>query len=365
MPPALREMQRILEELAGETVGPGRRPAAGTPARRGAPTAGRELAAIHLDEDAAPSRRLRRARRPRCSRAGWPAASATSTTRCCAWSALARGDIEPDLAVVRANWQMFVSPTDWSLAPFLTLWRWDAPPLRHAIRAALAIAAGYAHRTGAALGLARLLDPADHRGGAARQPLADAGAAQQPRGRHAAGLRGRGGAAVRASRRRWRCWSAMTVAQAIAHGFAVRRYLITSVAATVLGPAAGAHAERRHEPHLRAVRARGRHADRRRAGLGLLLRAALVGAQPDPGAGGAHADARRRATRGWRWASASCARWTAAPSSNGGWRAARPTTASRRWCRPRSARCRSRAPCARRWSRWSTCRPTATSCWPS
>ncbi|MBU5877248.1 hypothetical protein JVW17_21345, partial [Vibrio cholerae O1] len=56
---------------------------------------------------------------------------------------LARGEVAPDLAVVRANWQMFVSPTDWSIRPFLALWRWDAPPLRHAIRAALALAAGY------------------------------------------------------------------------------------------------------------------------------------------------------------------------------------------------------------------------------
>ncbi|MBC7395268.1 MAG: FUSC family protein, partial [Variovorax sp.] len=58
-------------------------------------------------------------------------------------TALARGEREPDLAVVRANWHMFVSPTAWSWRPFLTLFNWDAPPLRHAIRAALAIAAGY------------------------------------------------------------------------------------------------------------------------------------------------------------------------------------------------------------------------------
>ena len=57
--------------------------------------------------------------------------------------ALARGEATPDLALVRQSWQMFVSPTTWSMRPFLTLWRWDAPPLRHAIRAALAIATGY------------------------------------------------------------------------------------------------------------------------------------------------------------------------------------------------------------------------------
>jgi uncharacterized membrane protein YccC len=57
---------------------------------------------------------------------------------------LARGDMPPDLAVVRTMWQMFVSPTGWSWRPFLGVWRWDAPPLRHAIRAALAIAVGQA-----------------------------------------------------------------------------------------------------------------------------------------------------------------------------------------------------------------------------
>ena len=39
---------------------------------------------------------------------------------------------------MRAGWKLFVSPTRWSWRPFTTLWRWDAPPLRHAIRAALA-----------------------------------------------------------------------------------------------------------------------------------------------------------------------------------------------------------------------------------
>jgi hypothetical protein len=43
---------------------------------------------------------------------------------------------------------------------------------------------------GPALGFARVLDPADHRRGAARQPGADAGAAQQPRGRHPARMPG-------------------------------------------------------------------------------------------------------------------------------------------------------------------------------
>ena len=57
---------------------------------------------------------------------------------------LARGDAKPDLAVIRAAWQMFVSPNSWSWKPLTTLGGWDAPPLRHAIRAALAIGTAYA-----------------------------------------------------------------------------------------------------------------------------------------------------------------------------------------------------------------------------
>ena len=139
---ALCEMQRVLLELADETVALadalllGRQPDP-VPDRRP------ELAAIHLEEDAA---------HPPLSAGPTPAVLARGLAsrighindEVLRLVGLARGEIEPDLAVVRANWQMFVSPTDWSLMPFLTLWRWDAPPLRHAIRAALAIAAGYA-----------------------------------------------------------------------------------------------------------------------------------------------------------------------------------------------------------------------------
>src|SRR5690606_9144583 len=56
---------------------------------------------------------------------------------------LARGKVEPDLTAVRTAWKLFVSPTSWSLRPVMVLWRWDAPPLRHAIRAALAVGVGY------------------------------------------------------------------------------------------------------------------------------------------------------------------------------------------------------------------------------
>lgn len=62
-------------------------------------------------------------------------------------TALARAESMPDLTVVRNNWRLFVSPTDWSWRPFLSLLAWRAPPLRHAIRAALAIGTGYAIAT--------------------------------------------------------------------------------------------------------------------------------------------------------------------------------------------------------------------------
>jgi uncharacterized membrane protein YccC len=58
-------------------------------------------------------------------------------------SALARGEVGPDLAAVRAAWQLFVSPSAWSWRPLAAVWRHDAPPLRHAVRAALAIGVAY------------------------------------------------------------------------------------------------------------------------------------------------------------------------------------------------------------------------------
>jgi len=59
-------------------------------------------------------------------------------------SRTARGEQMPNLAIVRANWQMFVSPTAWSWAPFFSVWGWKTPQMRHAIRAALAMGTGYA-----------------------------------------------------------------------------------------------------------------------------------------------------------------------------------------------------------------------------
>jgi uncharacterized membrane protein YccC len=148
--------------------------------------------------------------------------------------ALARNESPPNLTVVRNSWHMFVSPTAWSWRPFLTLWRWDAPPLRHAIRAALAIATGYT--------IAVLLPWGSHdywilltivvvlRGSLA-QTL------ERRNSRVAGTLLGcvLAVALLSAHPTPLALLLSVTLAQAVAHGFAVRRYLITAVAATVLG----------------------------------------------------------------------------------------------------------------------------------
>jgi uncharacterized membrane protein YccC len=230
--PALMEMRRVLEALADDVAAladalllvrtpdpvPDRRP---------------QLSAIHLAQDSA-----------------HPLGQAGPTTAMLARGlasrighindevlrlvAMARGDVAPDLAVVRANWQMFVSPTDWSWRPLLTLWRWDAPPLRHAIRASLAIAAGY--------GVAVLLPWGSHDywilltivvvlRGSLSQTL------ERRNSRVGGTLLGCIFAVGLLSTHPSPIGllAASVVAQAIAHGFAVRRYLITAVAATVLG----------------------------------------------------------------------------------------------------------------------------------
>ncbi|MCQ4145218.1 FUSC family membrane protein [Vogesella sp. AC12] len=148
--------------------------------------------------------------------------------------ALARGEQAPDLTGVRASWQLFVSPTAWSWRPFAGLWRWDAPPLRHAIRAALAVGAAYA--------LAQVLPWVAHdywilltivvvlRGSLA-QTL------ERRNSRVAGTLLGCviAGALLALQPSSWLLLLAVTLAQAFAHAFAVRRYLVTAVAATVLG----------------------------------------------------------------------------------------------------------------------------------
>jgi len=230
--PALMEMRRVLEALADDTASLadamllGRTPEQ-VPDRRP------QLSGIHLAPDPShlhvqPGPTAAMLARGLASRIGHINDEVLRLV------AMARGDVAPDLAVVRANWQMFVSPTDWSWRPLLTLWRWDAPPLRHAIRASLAIAAGY--------GIALLLPWGSHDywilltivvvlRGSLSQTL------ERRNSRVAGTLLGCvfAVALLSAHPSPMGMLVASVVAQAVAHGFAVRRYLITSVAATVLG----------------------------------------------------------------------------------------------------------------------------------
>ena len=232
---ALVEMRRVLEELADETVAladalmMGRHPEAVADRRP-------RLAAIHVstDDDGHHA--------PQCNVGPTAAMLARGLAsrighindEVLRLSAMARGDAEPNLAVVRANWQLFVSPTDWSWRPFLTLWRWDQPPLRHAIRAALAIAAGYAIAVSMPWGSHDywiLLTIVVVLRGSLSQTL------ERRNARVAGTLLGCVLAVglLSAHPSALMLLVIVTVSQAIAHSFAVRRYLVTAVAATVLG----------------------------------------------------------------------------------------------------------------------------------
>ncbi len=148
--------------------------------------------------------------------------------------ALARGEEAPDVGLVRANWQLFVSPTVWSWRPFFSLWRWNAAPLRHAIRAALAIATAYLIALATPWGthdywifltivvvlrgsLAQTLDRRNSRVGGTLIGCIVAGILLYLHTPVPLLL------------------LIATLAQAFAHAFAVKRYLVTAVAATVLG----------------------------------------------------------------------------------------------------------------------------------
>ncbi|WP_218573638.1 FUSC family membrane protein [Pseudomonas sp. OIL-1] len=146
---------------------------------------------------------------------------------------LARGETAPDLTVVRTAWQLFVSPTSWSWKPFTMLWHWDAPPLRHAIRAALAVGTAYL--------IALALPWATHdywillavvvvlRGSLAHT-------LERRNSRVAGTALGCVLAAVILSTQApaLLLLVIVPVAQAISHSFAIKRYLITAVSATVL-----------------------------------------------------------------------------------------------------------------------------------
>ncbi len=147
--------------------------------------------------------------------------------------ALARGDVLPDLALVRASWRMFVSPTSWSWQPLARLWHWDAPPLRHAIRAALAIAAGQALALALPWGTHDywiLLTVTVVLRGSLAQTL------ERRNSRVAGTLLGCliAGALLYARAPMPLLLAVLLLAQGLAHAFAIRRYLVTAVAATVL-----------------------------------------------------------------------------------------------------------------------------------
>lgn len=147
---------------------------------------------------------------------------------------LARGEAMPDMAAVDSGWRLFVNPAHWSLQPLLRLWYWRQPALRHAIRAALAVGAGYAlaywlpwaSRDYWVLmtivvvlrgSLAQTLDRRDQRvlGTMLGSLLAAGLLALQP---PAVAL-----------------VLAVVLAQGVAHAFAARHYTVTAVAASVLG----------------------------------------------------------------------------------------------------------------------------------
>ncbi len=230
---ALAEMRRVLEALADEITALAdamlmvRRPAAVRDRRT-------ELSAIQLPTDSTHVHHVQHGpsaamlARGLASRIGHINDEVLRLTR------LARGESEPDLAVVRANWQVFVSPTGWSWRPLRTLWNWDAPPLRHAIRAALAIAVGY--------GIAVAMPWGSHDywilltivvvlRGSLSQTL------ERRNARVAGTLLGCVLAVglLAAHPSALLLLVCMTGAQAVAHAFAIRKYLITAVAATVLG----------------------------------------------------------------------------------------------------------------------------------
>lgn len=148
--------------------------------------------------------------------------------------ALARGDVEPDVGLVRTNWQLFVSPTVWTWQPFYALWRWNAPPLRHAIRAALAIGTAYAVSLALPWGTHDywiLLTIVVVLRGSLAQTL------ERRNSRAIGTLIGcvLAGLLLYAHTPPLVLLVVVTLAQALAHAFAIKKYLVTAVAATVLG----------------------------------------------------------------------------------------------------------------------------------
>lgn len=149
-------------------------------------------------------------------------------------AALARGDVAPELAAVRTQWQLFVSTTVWSWKPLLGQLTWRAPTLRYAMRATLAVGVGYvvslhlpwvAHEywillTITAVMRGNLAQTVERRNSRVVGTLMGCVVVMAILATHP-GARS--------------IFLAVSLAMGLAHAFALRRYLFTSIAATVAG----------------------------------------------------------------------------------------------------------------------------------
>ena len=149
-------------------------------------------------------------------------------------AALARGDVAPEIATVRAQWQLFVSATVWSWKPLLGQLTWRAPTLRHAMRATLAVGTGYAVSlhlpwvahdywillTITAVMRGNLAQTVERRNSRVAGTLLGCGLVMLILATHP------GAPAV---------FMVVALAMGLAHAFALRRYIYTAIAATVAG----------------------------------------------------------------------------------------------------------------------------------
>lgn len=147
---------------------------------------------------------------------------------------LARGAAQPDIALIRTSWQMFVSSTAWSWGPVLTIWHWEAPALRHAVRACLAITFAYT------LGLLMPWGSHDYWILITIVVVLRGSLAQTLERRNSRVLGTLIGCILAslilaAHLPPLALLLVLTLAQAVAHSMALRLYLVTAVAATVLG----------------------------------------------------------------------------------------------------------------------------------
>jgi len=148
--------------------------------------------------------------------------------------ALAHGTLKPDITAVRETWQLFISSTAWTWLPLRSLSGWYAPTLRYALRGSLAIAIGYA--------LARHLPWAAHSYWvmATIVVVLRANLAQTLERRNARIAGTAFGCIVVMGILATQPQPEMVLATialsvAMAHAFVIRRYFITSVAATLTG----------------------------------------------------------------------------------------------------------------------------------